>query len=274
MGLKWLVELDTFDEGASEGIKDALAVRGFEYKVFKATDYFDGRYNHFPVGESVFFYGSVQVAKEIQERKLWNPGAMGEFSKYKCSSFYPLVGDKMLSAEHVFVPFGDLKRLWPFLQRCFGSETLFVRPDGGDKMFAGQVVENVEQFFEKEHVYFSNFSDSDSMCLVADAYKLDSEYRLLVAGGKVVTGSRYRLNGHINRGTEIPESVIDFANSVVSDGLNPDPVFMLDVCQSQGNAYCLEINSVSSAALYKIDPFVFVDTIASTVMENDTAMNV
>lgn len=263
--VKWLVEVDAFDEGSSEGIVAALKAQNIPYKPFKTVDYFDGRYNHFEPGECVFFYGSVQVAKAIQERNIWKPGIIGNFPNYRCSAFYSQLGDKMLSSEHFFAPFSDLKRLWSFYQKCFDSDCLFLRPDGGDKLFTGQVVEDFELFFKKEYVYLSEFNTSESMCLVANAFKIDAEYRLMVSNGKVVTGSQYRLNGKVHRNTHIPDDVIAFAEDALTGGFAPDDAFILDVCESQGNLFFLEVNPISCAGLYAINPEIFVSTINETI---------
>lgn len=270
MEIKWLVETDAWDEGSGDNVIEALKAQNITYKPFKTIDYFDGRYNHFPAGECVFFYGSIQVAKAIQERNIWNPGIIGNFPNYRCSAFYSQLGDKMLSSEHIFVPFGDLERLWPFFQKCFDSECLFTRPDGADKLFAGQVVEDYKAFFEKEYVYLSEYSTPQSMCLVANAFKIDAEYRLMIANGKFVTGSQYRNHGQSIRTSEIPQNVIDFAENACAEGFAPDDAFIFDVCESQGNLFFLEVNPISCAGLYKLDPNLFVSKINEIISQRSS----
>ena len=152
-----------------------------------------------------------------------------------------------------------------FYQKCFDSECLFLRPDGGDKLFTGQVVEDFEFFFEKEYVYFGQYNTLESMCLVANAFKIDAEYRLMVSNHKVVTGSQYRLNGKMHRSNHIPGDVIAFAEDALSGGFAPDDAFILDVCESQGNLFFLEVNPISCAGLYTINPEIFVSTINETI---------
>lgn len=267
MGVKWLLEYDAWAENVSEGIISALKAQDVPFKIFKTVDYYEERYNHFEPNERVFFYGSVNVAKVIHGMRIWNPGVIGNFPNYRCSSFYPKLGKKMLSSEYFFAPFGDLERLWVFYQKCFDSECLFIRPDGGDKAFTGQVVEDLKTFFEKDYVYLSEFSQPESMCLVANTFKIDAEYRLIIRDGKVVTGSQYKLNGQLHRDAQIPEEVIAFAEHSLENGFAPDDIFVLDVCKSGGNLFFLEINPISCAGLYAIDPNIFVSAINKTILD-------
>ena len=267
MEVKWLVEPDAHDENASENVIKALQRQSVPYKLLTAGDYFEERYNHFPKEDLVFFYGSVNVAKAIQARGLWQSERWYDQAKYRCSSFYPILGEKMLSAQHLFATFGDLPRLWSFYQKCFDSDCLFLRPDGADKMFAGQVVEDYQRFLEKEYVYLAEFAKPESLCLVANAFKIENEYRLMIAKGKVVTGSCYRLDGRVHRTSDVPQDVIDYANGIVCN-FQPDDLFILDVCKSAGNLYCLEINPIVSAGLYAIDADIFVSTINEVIGES------
>jgi len=260
----WLVETDAFDENSSDNIVAALKDAGIPLKRFSLEDYYEKRYNHFPKGESVYFYGSVQVAKEISERALWSPGVIGDFRHYKCSRFYPEYGDLMLSAEHVFMPFGELERQWNFLCRLFENDCLFLRPDGADKGFAGQVVTDFQRFFEKEYPYLSEFNDISTMCLVSSAFNIGAEYRLVISDGKFVTGSRYRLNNSVSRSPEVPLNVQEFGEKLAAI-YQPDPIFIVDVCTSNDNLYCLEINPISSAGLYLIDPAKYVAAINESI---------
>lgn len=260
MKYKWIIEKDAFDENSSQNIIDALKAQDVEFKIFTNQDYFEEKFNHYPAGEKIWFYGSVQAAKVIKQKSSWDTSHLPRFENYKCSIFYPILGSKMLSSEYAFLPFKDLQRLWGFYQEAFNNDCLFIRPDEGDKKFSGQVVENVDRFFAKEYVYLNQFCEPDTMCLLANAYNISKEYRLLICNGKFVTGSQYRLNGQIHRSTDVPQNVINYAEEI-SSIYSPDMIFILDVCESKNNLYVLEVNPVHCAGLYKMDAEIFVSTI-------------
>ncbi|OWK41832.1 ATP-grasp domain-containing protein [Fimbriiglobus ruber] len=73
-------------------------------------------------------------------------------------------------------------------------------------------------------------------------------------GDEVVAGSQYADGGKRTISSGCPDEVIAFAQKVLGDiGWRPDPLFMLDVCESEGTYYVVELNSFSCSWLYACD---------------------
>lgn len=76
----------------------------------------------------------------------------------------------------------------------------------------------------------------------------------MVADGRVVAGSQYAVNGGKEITAGCPAEVISFAESTLAEvPWRPDPAFMLDVCESGGRLWLVELNSFSGSWLYCCD---------------------
>lgn len=96
----------------------------------------------------------------------------------------------------------------------------------------------------------------DSLFIVSQPYGIEAEYRLFILNGKIITGSEYRPN--ISK--EIPEKVIDFANTVIEQWC-PEPIFVLDIAVSMGNCYVMEVQNFHSSGFYDSDIDLLVKSI-------------
>src|SRR5205823_131995 len=107
-------------------------------------------------------------------------------------------------------------------------------PDSGDKDFTGEVV--AYECFEKwvDHLKSFNEVPMDTLCVASAKVPISKELRLVVVGGKVVSGSTYRVNGEIDLQPldDQPDaaSILDFANLVLATNPPPlPPVHVLDI---------------------------------------------
>jgi hypothetical protein len=88
--------------------------------------------------------------------------------------------------------------------------------------------------------------------LVARPKKIAREWRLIVAAGEVIAGSQYRSDGGTTAGC--PEEGTAFAAKMLRDvDWRPDPMFVMDVCDSEDGLRLLELNSFSCSGHYLAD---------------------
>ena len=93
------------------------------------------------------------------------------------------------------------------------------------------------------------------MVLVAAApQEIGREWRVVVSGDEVIAGSQYAIAGTRTIASGAPNEVLDFVRSVLADvRWRPDNLFMLDVCESEGQLRLVELNSFSCSWLYACD---------------------
>jgi hypothetical protein len=75
---------------------------------------------------------------------------------------------------------------------------------------------------------------------------------VVVAGDRVISGSQYAVQGERAIAADCPAEVRGFAETMLSEvRWRPDPIFMLDVCESEGRLWLVELNSFSGSWLYQ-----------------------
>jgi hypothetical protein len=130
------------------------------------------------------------------------------------------------------------------------DDEVFARPTGCHKLFVGRRVGR-EAF---AGILSPTRYDPSTAVLIAGPREIGREWRLVVMGDRVVSGGQYALNGQRAIGPDLPREVTTFAESMLSEvRWRPDPVFMLDVCESEGRLWLVELNSFSGSWLYQCD---------------------
>jgi hypothetical protein len=151
------------------------------------------------------------------------------------------------------LPLNELIRRKDFIfNDIFKSNSLFVRPDSGAKEFSGRIVYSKNcnlEFFD----YGFYHEDPNLLVVISSSKKIEKEWRLVVANKKVITGSQYKINCELESSPDCPEEIIEFGNKIVNMDWEPDPIYTIDVCSSNGKLYLLEINSFSCSGLYDCD---------------------
>jgi hypothetical protein len=95
--------------------------------------------------------------------------------------------------------------------------------------------------------------------VVAAPKEIAREWRLVVVGDRVIAASQYAKGGERAVTPDCPSEVRSFAQSMLVEvRWRPDPIFMLDVCESEGHLWLVELNSFSCSWLYQCDLSVVV----------------
>jgi hypothetical protein len=96
--------------------------------------------------------------------------------------------------------------------------------------------------------------DPAALVVIAAPQQIDREWRLVVVGEQVVAGSQYAIRGERAMAADCPAEVRGFAETMLAEvRWRPDPAFMLDVCESAGRLWLVELNSFSGSWLYLCD---------------------
>lgn len=206
-------------------------------------------------------YFNVQT---IDKNQIWNNilhpvcfrGSLNMAKRYKldyrfsdCMSWIPIFRKHILSPRNTF--FNDLGYFANY-SSAFDFPK-YIRPADGFKSFAGQVFPSKEKFME-EYNYLTknlNFSD-DLMCVTAPIKKIDREWRTVFVDNKFVDGCLY-MQGHdfVEVENKIPEYVVKFASDIArTDYFLNIYDFVIDICESNGSLFLLEINSFNSSSFY------------------------
>jgi hypothetical protein len=217
----------------------------------------------------VVFHGSLQGAQWVKDHTLWRPGAIENTPQLECRFYYPRLGPRLLNREHLFLPFGCLEDRKDDLFRWLGEAgCIFLRPDSNRKQFTGQIVRR--ETWEKDLDLASFYGvDPEMLVVVARPLVVRAEWRFFVCRGRVVTGSCYR-RGEKRVRKRADEKMMDVARDMLafalSRGYDPDPVWVLDICEDGAGEYrILEVGGFSSAGLYACNTNLLVQAIGAEI---------
>jgi hypothetical protein len=265
----WLIEANV-DGLATEPIQSEIRRQGMATYVVKhlpalATPKDIAGSETLPMDACVIFRGTLPLMRHIQGARRWRPGGWCTFQNLACSTYYAYFGDYLLNRDYAMLPVGDAVRLANSLFARYGvNEMLFVRPDSVDKSFNGTVVDR--------HSFLPTLAgaifDPSTMIVIAKPKNITHEWRLIIGNGRVLAGSQYAVGGIMQLMPGVPEEVTAFVSDILDRvAFRPDPLFVIDVCNSEDGLKILELNSFSCSAHHGADLATIIRT-ASAVAAN------
>lgn len=218
---------------------------------------------------AVWFHGSIQAAKGAQKGTAWQVHA--PWPHLRCSTYYPVLKDRILQREHRFITVAEVQTLKDELwsSDLVEAESLFFRPDGNDKVFTGGCIALDD--FDHGYKMMTFYGPSpETRVVVARPQAILSEARFLVVDGLLITGSYYRIGRQSVR-LDAPTSLMDIAqdhlNFCLDQGFNPAPSWVLDLAQTPEGWFIIEVGASSACGFYKCDLTKFIRALGPTVEE-------
>src|SRR5262245_15654591 len=243
----WLIEADVFGETA-EPLKAEIRRQGMACHVTRQTllagasgNTFAGR--RLADDDCVVACGSFPFVRFVQMHRRWVPGGWCNPENLACSSYYTPLARYLLNQRHVITTGIEAIRDQAAIIAALGrGGRVFVRPDGCQKLFTGRVVTEAEFATALAPARY----DPATLVVVAESRPITCEWRLVIAEGAVIAASQYMLRGAITLAPGCPKEVWAFADAMLAEVTwRPDVLFMMDVCESEGGLYLLELNSFS-----------------------------
>lgn len=213
----------------------------------------------------VIGYGTLPFARQIQLHHQWVPGAWCTSENLDCTAYYGYFGKFLLNQHYVVMPGVEAIRQRDWLYSVFGKEDeVFARPTSCHKLFVGRRIKR-EAF---DGVLAPTRYDPVTLVVVAAPKQIRREWRLIVIGDRIIAGSQYAVGGERRIAPAYPPEVRTFTEAMLAEvRWRPDPIFMVDVCESEGRLWLVELNSFSCSWLYQCDLFRVVSEASSLASE-------
>lgn len=186
---------------------------------------------------------------------------------YDCTSYYPRYGHELLNSHYTMLPYGDLLRRKEWLFQVFGEDNcIFVRPNSGLKEFTGQVVKC--ELYEKDIENISFYDVIPELLVIVSVPKLISwEARVVVVNGNVITGSYYRIN-RLHQEALLEQRHLNSTQDLINRiKWQPDEIYVIDVCETNGELKVVEVGAFNYAGLYRCDRTKIVEKISNFVID-------
>jgi hypothetical protein len=199
----------------------------------------------------VIGYGTFPFARQIQLHHHWSPGSWCNPETLDCQTYFAYFGKYLLNEHYAIMPGVEAVRQCDWLFTVFGArERVFVRPTGCHKLFVGRCVHR-ESFAS---ALSPTRYDPGTQVMISTPREIGREWRLVVIGDDVIAASQYAEAAAKSIVPGCPGEVRDFAAVMLSAvSWRPDPIFMMDVCESRGRLWLVELNGFSSSWLYRCD---------------------
>ncbi|HKB37616.1 MAG TPA: ATP-grasp domain-containing protein [Gemmataceae bacterium] len=199
----------------------------------------------------VIGYGTFPFARQIQLHHPWVPGAWCNAENLDCSVYFAHFEKFLLNQHHAILPGIEAIRQVDSLFSKFGNnDEVFARPTSCHKLFVGRRITRDSFATALAPTRY----DPESLVVIAAPKPLGTEWRLVVIGDRVIAASQYARSGTRDITPGCPEEVRSFSERMLSEvRWRPDPIFMMDICESEGRLWLVELNSFSCSWLYRCD---------------------
>jgi hypothetical protein len=249
--IAWVLEAEVFPESHG-AIRDAVMNAGHEAILWKDEWWGTGRWPKL-TGSIVVFHGSLGNASQIREKLPWRPGAYCATAAFCCSSWYPRSRQWLLHRDWSVLSAEELvANTTAALEPLGQPDAVFVRPDSPLKPFSGRVVSR-DALSLKALDYGYYYENADLPVVIARVRSVQREWRYVVVDRRVVAGSAYAADGRQALPDESTGPAWRFASAVAKQLEPPEAVYVMDVCEADGDLHLLELNPFSGADLYACD---------------------
>ncbi|MCE9546149.1 MAG: ATP-grasp domain-containing protein [Planctomycetia bacterium] len=251
----WLIEAGVYDDEATpllaEIRRQGMIAEFVPYQSLRkgSTPVVHGQF--VTPDAAVIGYGTFPFAQQILLHHPWLPGAWCSAKNLDCATYFAHFGKHLLNQNYVILPGVEAIRQRDWLYSVFGrDEQVFARPTNCHKLFVGRCIER-ESFAS---ALAPTRYDPATLVVVAAPQSIGREWRVVVIGNRVVSGSQYAIDGERAIAADCPPEVLKFAESILAEvQWRPDPAFMLDVCESAGRLWLVELNSFSGSWFYQCE---------------------
>jgi hypothetical protein len=251
----WLVEAGVYGDEAGPLLtairRQGMAVAVVPHQALKRGEMLSVEQQVLADDDCVIGYGTFSFARQIQLHRPWKPGAWATAENLDCTTYFAYFGKFLLNQRYVILPGVEAIRQRDWLFQVLGKDDeVFARPTGCNKLFTGRCIFKDDFAAALAPTRY----DPATLVTVSPPRDIGTEWRLVVAGERVIAASQYCVQGRKCVQAGCPEEVQKFAEAMLAEvRWRPDPIFMLDICEADGQFWLVEINGFSCSWLYACD---------------------
>lgn len=250
----WVIESDAFEHGDAALIT-AVREAGHGLSLWPGH----GRMIAAP-SVPVVFHGSLGGAVTARAAGL-GPGAWCNVEGFEFTSWFPRLSRWALNDTFEFTTVGVLLAD----QRPLDH---FVRPNSALKPFAGTVITGRPTAMQLGLGFYHD--DPGTQVIVSPRACITGEWRFVIVDGYAVAGSGYDDSRMAVSADARADKALAFASDVAGTFDPPDPVYVLDVCESERGMRVVEINPFTGADLYACNARSIVDAVETLLSKKGT----
>lgn len=243
----WILQSNLVKESQVRPFAEAFRDQGIEFQDVAIVPFAD-QFMHEPnlVDQRVIPYGTTTLMRIAIQR-----GWRGLFWNDQFQApMWSIKRRDMLNQDAVFMTARQAQHDFTHER---SSHDWFVRPTEDFKAFSGTVGSGSELAALMAGGEGSQFNFTpDTMVAISHPKEILQEWRYFVVGGKVISGSTYRMNGARVVQRETDASQLEIAQRLADVWL-PHPVCVMDVARTGDGHKVVEFNCLNASGVYDHD---------------------
>lgn len=241
----WVIQEDLFQENGREVLINMLDKMSIPYQVVKVVPFEHRLVPEVTETGPIITNGSILLSK-IARARGWEPGGFLN-DNFDYHVWYPHLKDYLLNDDCVFTTVAEAEppAAW---------NDIFIRPRLDNKCFNGQVMTREEFTNWKSKIMTgdNDYVQPATEIVYATPKKVGQEHRHYIVDRKVITSSRYKLNGRMNELEGADEYIVEFATKMAAI-YAPARAFVLDTYVTGYEIGIVELGGICHAGFYKSD---------------------
>ena len=249
--IKWIFETSVFQNG--DVLYDAVIKRKDDIFIWDDNWWKTNEWEN--IKSPCIFHGSLLNADKLNKEKTLYPGAICSTELFNCNNWYSRCEDVLLNKNWIKITINEFlaKKDSVLDQLAITTELFFARPNSPLKQFSGRVISRNEVSYESFDYGFYH-EDKHLEIIITPIKKIDNEWRFVVIGNKIATGSGYDAATHkALHGIEMRKDVVSLAENIANRKIIHDIAYIMDICESSGKYFLVEFNPFSGSDFYMCD---------------------
>lgn len=248
--MHWVIQDGFFNETGMNDLVNLLARFEIPHTIVKVVPFVGEIIPDLELDGNVICFGSYAM-RHTAKKKNWYPGVFD--LEDVCDWLYKKENpwtEYFLNNDSHYCRFDEVGEYIDHM----GLDLFFMRPVSDSKVFAGNVFEMAEYKDWCNRVVVLEEDDGTSLranteVMVSPPKHIQTEYRVFIVNGYVITASMYKMNGHVRYSKLVDDDIIKFAQQRANEQFIAD-AYVLDVCRTEEGIKIIEVNTINSAGFY------------------------
>lgn len=247
--IKWVIQKTLLGDRTIGALTNAIKKSGAAIELIKLAPFSEElHYKNMDELRPVI-YGSTTFMLLAYKHEYLSHGVFYDENSFLMSEYIKHWGRSVLNNDAVRVNAGDINNL-----KYENDQRYFVRPNEDTKAFAGSIMsfQDIKRMINgviDENPYITY----DTELVLCSPKKIGKEWRNVIIRGKVISSCRYRSFGEQSIvEDDVPAGMNEFIETLCKT-FTPHNVFVMDVCECEGEYFVIECNCFNGSGIYNKD---------------------
>gem|GEM_PF-420030 len=247
--VKWVIQNTLVGDKNLGELSNAIVVSGASIELIDLAPFSEDLHYKYMDERKPVIYGSTTFMLLAYQHEYLSQGVFYDESSFLMSEYIKRWGRSVLNNDAVIVKAGEVNDL-----KYDNDQTYFIRPNDDYKAFAGSLMSfhDIKKIIDgviDENPYIT----PDTELVLCSPKRIGKEWRNIIIQGRVISSCRYRFYGEQSIDEDdAPADMIDFVEALCGI-FTPHDVFVMDVCECEGEYFVIECNCFNGSGIYSKD---------------------